>query len=98
MSLNNEDVKNFIKAAWSSPSIIVKTPDYLYILKKEGDKWTELSYTFGDKRAERRSLNADDALLYLIEELTKSLVQYSNSLKEHIIVDNSKLNEILESV
>ncbi len=98
MSLNKDDIKNFIKSAWSSSSIIIKTADYLYLLKKEGDKWIELSYMFKENYAEKRELKADEALLYLIEELTKSLVQYSPNLKDHIIVETSKLDEILNEI
>ncbi len=98
MNLNKDEIKNFIKSAWNSSSIIIKTDDYLYLLKKEEDKWIELSYMFKENYAEKRELNADEALLYLIEELTKSIVQYSPNLKENIIVETSKLNEILDKI
>ncbi|WEU40608.1 MAG: hypothetical protein OdinLCB4_001360 [Candidatus Odinarchaeum yellowstonii] len=98
MSLSKDEVKNLIKSAWSSSSIIIKTDDYLYLLKKEGGKWIELSYMFKENYAEKRELNADEALLYLIEELTKSIVQYSPILKDHIIVEASKLDEILNKI
>lgn len=98
MDVKKSEVTEFLKNVWSQPSIIIKTPDYLYALKKEGEKWVEVSYLFSDKEMQRRILQPEEALLYLIEELTKSLVHYSNSLKEHIIVENGKLNEILSSI
>ncbi|MHA1409364.1 MAG: hypothetical protein ACTSQY_03410 [Candidatus Odinarchaeia archaeon] len=92
------ELKNLLKEAWKSPSIIIKTPDYIYALKKEDGGWQEISYMFAEKDLQKRTLNSENALLFLIEELTKSLVQYSPQLQENIIVDAGKLDEILNSL
>ncbi|MHA1835336.1 MAG: hypothetical protein ACTSYQ_00140 [Candidatus Odinarchaeia archaeon] len=95
---NGDEIKKLLEEAWDSPSIIIKTPDYIYILKKEGEQWVEVSYMLAEKDLQKRELPPDKALFYLIEELTKGLVQYNPSLKESIIVDRSKLDEILNSI
>ena len=97
-SISSQDLKNILKEVWNSPSIIIKTPDYIYSLKKEENEWIEISYMIAEKELQKRNLSDKQAILYLIEELTKSLVQYSPQFQENIIIEKTKLDEILDSI
>jgi hypothetical protein len=79
---NISQMVKHIDEAWSNtPSIIISTTDYVYCLfptdSASKEKWVEVSFTLQDASLEKRTLNAKEALIYLMEEITHGLPEYA---------------------
>ncbi|MBS7288069.1 MAG: hypothetical protein KIH01_04830 [Candidatus Freyarchaeota archaeon] len=85
--------------AWEvTPSIIIYTDDYVYVLFPLDDKkerWQETSFTMPEGSIETRELTVKEALIYLIEEITKGLPNY---VKLPIVTELKDLDEVKEKV
>ncbi|MHA1237915.1 MAG: hypothetical protein ACTSSJ_01495 [Candidatus Odinarchaeia archaeon] len=97
---NASKAVELIKKAWEvTPSIIISTPDYVYVLfPSSNGTWTEASYLLNEKELETRELSSDQALKYLIEELTKGLPGYIPDITNIIIADEKRLEELVEKI
>ncbi|MEM1722358.1 MAG: hypothetical protein QXK43_01155 [Candidatus Jordarchaeales archaeon] len=102
MMAKEENIKKMIEMldkAWEvTPSIIIYTEDYVYTLFPIDDKkerWQEVSFTIPDGSIEIRELTTKDALIYLMEEITKGLPNY---VKIPVVTELNELNEIKEKI
>ncbi|MFX0096213.1 MAG: hypothetical protein ACFE7E_00465 [Candidatus Hodarchaeota archaeon] len=100
MSENAQRIADFLEKAWEKTSIIASTDDYVYCLSFDPEKsmWTEASYMFKEQDLQIRDLSPEKALLYLIEELTKGISQYTKPLNETIITEKAKLDKLISRI
>ncbi|MHA1616006.1 MAG: hypothetical protein ACTSX9_01700 [Candidatus Njordarchaeales archaeon] len=91
-----EEIKKHFREGLLKPGIIIATPDYLYGLYEIGpNKWRQVSYTFSDKDLSVEDIDTRKALLYLIEEVSKSLVTL-NKGEWKVILSEAELDEIID--
>lgn len=96
----SEEIIQLMKKAWeTSPSVIISTLDYIYVLfPSENGKWIEASYMIKEKEIETRTIDSEQALKYLIEELTKGMPGYIPEIKNVLVLDENKFNEIINFI
>lgn len=97
-----ENVKKMLEIldkAWGiMPSAIIYTDDYVYVLFPLDDskeKWQEVSFTMPEGSIETRELTAKEALIYLMEEVTKGLPNY---VELPIVTEIEDLDAVKEKV
>ncbi len=97
-----ENVKKMLEIldkAWeTTPSIIIYTDDYVYVLvplDESKEKWQEVSFTVPEGSIEMRELTVKEALIYLMEEVTKGLPNY---VKLPVVTEIENLDEVKEKV
>jgi hypothetical protein len=93
---NSTKALEIFEEAWKTKSAILLTDDYLYMMLqlKEG-KWKEASFIFEDASLEVRELEAEKALMLLIEEITTGLPGYDSYT---IVLDNESKENVKERV
>jgi hypothetical protein len=88
-----------LEKAWKTKSAILLTDDYLYIMQQiEPGKWQETSFIFEDGSLEERELDAEKALMLLIEEVTTGLPGYDSYITVQDNETKEKVEERLKSV
>ena len=76
---NANKTLEILEEAWKVKSAILMTDDYLYMMYQIGEgKWKEASFIFDDASLEVRDLDAEKALMLLIEEITTGLPGYDS--------------------
>ncbi len=89
--------KHMIKAR-ERKSLILETPDYVYVLYAKDDSLEnriEMSYIFMDKLIEIKELTAKEAVLSLIEEVGTALPGYFNV---PVINEYERLYELIQRI
>jgi len=85
-----------LETAWKTKSAILLTDDYVYMIFQMGPgKWQEASFIFNDGSLEVRELDAEKALMLLIEEVTTGLPGYSSYT---VITDNDTKSKAVERI
>lgn len=97
--MSAEDVKRALLEAVRSPtSIVILTPDYVWALWEESPgTWKQAWWSFADKEGGVETLDVRKALLYLMEEVKSSLVNYSKGGFK-VILAQHELEEILSKI
>lgn len=85
-----------LEEAWKTKSAILMTDDYVYMmLQLEANKWKEVSFIFDDGSIEIRELDAEKALMLLIEEITTGLPGYKSYT---VVQDNESKEKVAERI
>lgn len=93
---NSTKALEIFEEAWKTKSAILLTDDYLYMMLQLKDgKWKEASFIFEDASLEVRELEAEKALMLLIEEITTGLPGYESYT---IVLDNESKENVKERV
>jgi hypothetical protein len=93
---NANKTLEILEEAWKVKSAILMTDDYLYMMYQIGEgKWKEASFIFDDASLEVRDLDAEKALMLLIEEITTGLPSYDSYTT---ILDNDTRETAKEKV
>ncbi|MFX1562144.1 MAG: hypothetical protein ACFFDP_02425 [Promethearchaeota archaeon] len=88
-----------LETAWKTKSAILLTDDYVYMMMQlEPGKWQEASFVFDDGTLEVRELDAEKALMLLIEEVTTGLPGYDKYITVQDNESKEKVAERLKSV
>lgn len=93
---NAKKTLEIFEEAWKTKSAILLTDDYLYMMFQVGEEqWKEASFIFDDASLEVRELDAEKALMLLIEEITTGLPSYESYT---IVLDNESKEKVNERV
>jgi hypothetical protein len=85
-----------LEEAWKTKSAILMTDDYVYLLYQVSEgNWKEASFIFDDASLEVRDLDAENALMLLIEEITTGLPGYDSYTT---VLDNESREKVKEKV
>ncbi len=93
-----EEFRNHMIKARSKKSLILETPDYIYVLYAADDtfeKRIEVSYIYMDKLLEVKELDAKEAVLALLEEVGAALAEY---FKVPVVNEYGRLHALIEKV
>ncbi len=92
-----EEAIKGLKEALNKPGVIIQTPDYVYAIYELGPgRWRQISVTFADKEVDISDVDLRRAILYLIEEVSKSLPNYHG--KWRVILSEAELSELEEKL
>ncbi|MEX2751982.1 MAG: hypothetical protein Q6366_008845 [Candidatus Freyarchaeota archaeon] len=97
---NVEKMLKYLDEAWTKPpSIIINTEEYIYCLfptdSATKEKWVEASLTLPEANLEERNLTPKEALVYLLEEITRGLPGYAQL---PIVLEVGDLDKVKEKV
>ena len=93
-----EEVINSLKEALDKTGIIIQTPYYVFALYEvEPGLWKQVQYVFEDKEGFIETVNERKALLYLIEEVSKSLINL-NKGDWTVILSPNELEDVLQKI
>jgi hypothetical protein len=85
-----------LETAWKTKSAILLTDDYVYmIFQTAPGKWQEASLIFSDGSLEVHELDAEKALMLLIEEVTTGLPGYNSYT---VVTDNETKTKAVERI
>ncbi|MHA1589898.1 MAG: hypothetical protein ACTSVA_04745 [Candidatus Njordarchaeales archaeon] len=91
-----EEIKKYFREGLIKPGIIIYTTDYLYGLYEiSPNRWRQVSYVFADKDFSVEDIDTRRALLYLIEEVSKSLVRFEKG-EWRVILSEAEIDEIID--
>ena len=90
-----EEVIASLKEALDKTGIIIETPYYVFALYEIAPgRWKQVQYVFEDKEGFIETIDERRALLYLIEEVSKSLINL-NKGDWNVILSPSELEDVI---
>jgi len=93
-----EEVIKSLKEALEKTGIIIETPYYVFALYEVNpDKWKQVQYVFDEKEGYIEEINVRRAILYLIEEVSKSLITLEKG-DWNVILSEAELEEIISKI
>ena len=93
-----DEIVKALNEALQGTGIIIVTPDYVYaVYEKEENKWLQVSYDFLEKEGFIEELNTRKALLYLIEEVSKSLIRFEKGAW-YVVISEAELSDVIEKI
>jgi len=99
MSISVDDVEKYLREALAKPTgIIIVTPDYVYALyETKSNAWRQIQFVFADNEGYIDEVDTKRALLYLMEEVSKSLIRYEKG-QWKTIISEAELEELLDKI
>lgn len=95
---SKEDIIKSLREALEKTGIIIETPYYVFALYEVNpDKWRQVQYVFEDKEGFIEDINLRRAILYLIEEVSKSLITLEKG-DWRVILSESELEEVISKI
>ena len=93
-----EEIINSLKEAITKTGIVIETPYYVFALyEKQDGVWKQVQYVFEDNEGFIETIDTRRALLYLIEEVSKSLISL-NKGDWRVILNENELEEVLNRI
>ncbi|MGQ4891005.1 MAG: hypothetical protein ACP6IP_00800 [Candidatus Njordarchaeia archaeon] len=93
-----EDVIASLKEALDKTGIIIETPYYVFALYEVGPgRWKQVQYVFEDKEGFIETIDERRALLYLIEEVSKSLINLGKG-DWNVILSPGELEDVISKM
>ncbi len=93
-----DEIINSLKEAIDKTGIIIETPYYVFTLYEiSPGTWRQVQYVFEDKEGFIETINERKALLYLIEEVSKSLINL-NKGDWNIILSPNELEDVINKI
>lgn len=95
---SKEEIIESLKEALNRTGIIIETPYYVFALYEVGDDlWKQVQYVFEDSEGFIEKTNTKRALMYLIEEVGKSLITL-NKGDWRVVLNENELEEVLNRI
>ncbi len=93
-----EEIIESLRDAVNKTGILIETPYYVFALYEVRDGvWKQVQYVFEDKEGFIETVDTKRALLYLIEEVSKSLISL-NKGDWRVILNQDELEEVLNRI